>query len=133
MITITYTHHRNIGDIYFEGGWTGILYIDTTPKGSGVKYISNVETKNGLEIVKSNIVQEEHTARFVISETLVKVMQKLPLLSSLYIEVDSLGNDKVYNLKFEVVNWIGGGAYALCKMTYAIHTFVNKNASIAYT
>lgn len=133
MMTITYTHHRNIGDIYFEGGWTGILYIDVTPKGSGIKYISNIDNKNGLDIVKSNIVQEEHTARFIASETMIKVMQKLPLLSSVHIEVDSLGNNKVYNLKFDVSNWIGGGAYAQCELKYAIHTFVNKNASITYT
>ena len=130
MITITYTNHRNIGNIYFEGGWTGILYLDTTPKASDVKYISNVEVKNGLNIVKSKIVQEENIIRFVASETMVRVLQKLPLCSNVNIEVDDLGSNKVFNLRFEVVSWIGGGAYAQCKLTYVIDTFVNKNASI---
>jgi hypothetical protein len=130
MITITYTNHRNIDNIYFEGGWTGILYLDNTPKASDVKYISNVEVKNGLDIVKSKIVQEEHIIRIVASETMVKVMQKLPLCSDVNIEVDDLGSNKVFNLRFEVSSWIGGGAYAQCKLTYVINTFVNKNASI---
>ena len=128
MIRIEYTNNRNIGDIYFEGGWTGVLYIDTTPKASDVKYINNVETRNGLEITKSKIVQEEHIARFIASEPLVRVLQKLPLMSSVNIEVDDLGNNKVYNLKFEVANWIGGGAYAQCSLKYVIETHVNKNA-----
>ncbi len=132
MIRVEYSHHRNISDIYFEGGWTGILYIDTTPKGSGIKYISNVETKNGLDITKSKIVQEEHTARFIASETLIKVLQKLPLLSDINIEVDSLGSDKVYNLKFDVTSWIGGGAYGQCELKYVVNNYVNKNASINY-
>jgi hypothetical protein len=130
MITITYTNHRNIDNIYFERGWTGILYLDNTPKASDVKYISNVEVKNGLDIVKSKIVQEEHIIRIVASETMVKVMQKLPLCSDVNIEVDDLGSNKVFNLRFEVSSWIGGGAYAQCKLTYVINTFVNKNASI---
>ena len=132
MLRITYGHHRNIGDIYLEGGWEGKLYLDTTPKGSGIKYIANVETKDGLEITKSKVVQEEHTARFIASETMVKVMQKLPLMSSVLIDVDSLGEDKVYNLKFDVTSWIGGGAYAQCTLKYVIKTFVDKNASINY-
>jgi len=130
MITITYTNHRNIDNIYFEGGWTGILYLDTTPKASDIKYISNVEVKNGLNIVKSKIVQEENIIRFIASETMVRVLQKLPLCSNVNIEVDDLGSNKVFNLRFEIVSWIGGGAYAQCKLTYVIDTFVNKNASI---
>ncbi len=130
MIKITFTHHRNIDDIYFAGGWTGIIYLDTTPKGSDIKYISNVENKNGVDIVKSKIVQEEHIIRFVASESMVRVMQKLPLLSDVKITVDDLNEDKVYNLKFEADSWVGGGAYSQCKLIYAINTYVSKNATI---
>lgn len=130
MVKIEYGNNRNIGDIYFEGGWKGLFYIDTTPKANDIKYINDIETKNGVEITKSRIVQAEHTMRFIAGETMINVMQKLPLLSDVKITVDSLEENKVYNLKFEVVNWIGGGAYAQCKLTYAINTYVNKNASI---
>lgn len=130
MVKIEYTHHRNIDNIYFEGGWTGILYLNTTPKGNDVKYISNVEDKNGINIVKSKIVQETHTIRFIAPETQVRVLEKLPLMSDVKITVDDLGENQVYNLDFEITGWIGGGAYAQCKITYAIHTYVDKNASI---
>ncbi len=130
MIKILYSNHRNIDNLYFAGGWTGILYLNTVPKGSGIKYISEVENKNGVDIVKSKIVQEEHTIRFIASETMVRVLQKLPLFSDVKVTVDSLEENKVYNLKFEVGGWIGGGAYAQCVLTYAIETFVTKNAQI---
>ena len=130
MIKIVYSNTRDIETIYFEGGWTGTLYIDTTPKGSEVKYISNVETKNGVDIVKSKIAQQEHQARFIASESLVQVLQKLPLLNDVRITVDSMKENKVYNLSFEITNWIGGGAYAQCILKYAIKTFVNKNAAL---
>jgi hypothetical protein len=130
MVKIEYGHHRNIGDIYFEGGWIGVLYIDTTPKANDIKYISDVETTNGIDITKSKIVQEEYTMRFIASENMVKVLQKLPLLSNVKITVDSFEENKVYNLKFKVTGWIGGGSYAKCEMNYVINTFVNKNATI---
>ena len=130
MTTITYTNNRNIDIIYFEGGWTGTLYLDTTPKASDVKYISNVEVKNGLDIVKSKIVQEEHIIRFVAGETMIKVLEKLPLCNDVNIEVDDLGSNKVFNLRFEITSWIGGGAYGQCKLTYVINNYVHKNASI---
>lgn len=130
MIKIEYSNHRNIDNIYFEGGWVGKIYLDTVPKADDIKYISEVETKNGIEIPKSKIVQEEYIARFIAGETQVRVLQKLPLMSSVLITVDDIEEKKVYNLRFEVASWIGGGAYAQCKLTYAIETFVNKNASI---
>lgn len=130
MVKIVYGNNRNINNIYFEGGWEGVFYLNTTPKGSDIKYINDIDTKNGVEITKSRIVQEEHTLRFNASESMIGVMQKLPLLSNVKITVDSSDEHKVYNLKFEVVKWIGGGAYAQCKLTYVIQTYVNKNASI---
>ncbi len=130
MIKLLYSNHRNIGNIYFDSGWEGILYLDAIPKASDIKYISEVEEKNGLEIVKSKIVQEEHIVRFLAGETMVKVLQKLPLMSTVEITVDDFDSDKVYNLRFEVDNWLGGGAYAKCKLTYVIETYVNKNATI---
>jgi len=130
MIKISYSNSRDIEDIYFEGGWTGILYIDTTPKASDIKYISNVETKNGREIVKSKIVQEEHQARFIASESLIRVMQKLPLMDDVRVQVDDQEENKVYNTTFEVGNWIGGGAYAQCTLKYSIKVFINKNAKL---
>ena len=130
MVKIEYSNTRNIGNIYFAGGWAGIIYIDTTPKAGEVKYISNVEMKNGVEIPKSRIVQHVHSMRFVASENMVRVLEKLPLLSTVNITVDDFDEDKVYNTKFEIVNWIGGGAYALCSLTYNVNTYVNKNASI---
>lgn len=130
MVRIAYTNNRNIGNIYFEGGWEGVFYLNTVPKGGEPKYINDIETKNGVEITKSRIVQKEYTIRFVAGETMVSVMEKLPLLSDVRITVDSMEENKVYNLKFEVTKWIGGGAYAQCKLTYAIQTYVNKNASI---
>jgi len=130
MVKITYTNNRDVDNLYFTGGWTGILYFDTVPKAGDVKYISNVEVKNGIDITKSKIVQEEHSIRLVASETMIKVLQKLPLFSDVNITVDSMEENKVYNLKFEIVKWIGGGSYAQCRMTYVIHTYVNKQASI---
>jgi len=130
MIKISYSNSRDIEDIYFEGGWTGILYIDTTPKASDIKYISNVETKNGREIVKSKIVQEEHQVRFIASESLIRVMQKLPLMDDVRVQVDDQEENKVYNTTFEVGNWIGGGAYAQCTLKYSIKVFINKNAKL---
>ena len=130
MVEITYGHHRDIDNIYFAGGWQGVLYLDTTPKASDVKYISNVETKNGIDIVKSSIMQEEHILRFVAGESMIKVLQLLPLLSSVIIKVDDFEENKVYNLRFEIVKWIGGGSYAQFKLTYIIHNYVNKNVTI---
>lgn len=130
MVKIVYGHHRDINDIYFQGGWQGILYLDTVPKGSDVKYISEVEEKNGKEIIKSKISQEIHTLRFIASETMVRVLQKLPLLSNVLVTVDDFDEDKVYNLTFEVSEWLSGGAYAKCVMTFAINTYINKNAEI---
>ena len=130
MVRIKYGNSRNIRDLYFAGGWEGEFYIDTTPKGGDIKYINDVETKNGIEITKSKVVQEEHTMRFIAGETMINVLQKLPLLNNIKIKVDDLQEDKVYNFKFEVTNWIGGGAYAQCKITYAIKTYVDKNATI---
>lgn len=127
MIKILYTNNRDIDNIYFSGGWEGIIYLDTTPKAGDIKYINNVEVKNGVDIPKSRIVQEEHSIRFVASETMIRVLQKLPLLSDVRITVDDLEENKVYNLRFEVVDWIGGGAYAQCRLIYAIHTYINKN------
>lgn len=131
MIKLTYSHNRNIDNIYFEGGWEGTLYFDTVPKGNGVKYISDVEQKNGIDIVKSKIVQEEHIIRVIVSEPMTRVLQKIPLCNDVRITVDDFEENKVYNFTFEIINWIGGGAYAQVKMTYAIHTFVNKNATIS--
>ncbi len=130
MVRIAYSNNRNINNIYFEGGWEGVFYLNTTPKGEDIKYINDIETKNGVEITKSRIVQSEHILRFVAGETMIKVLQKLPLLSDVRITIDSLEENKVYNTKFEITKWIGGGAYAQCTMTYAINTYVNKNASI---
>ena len=130
MVRIRYSNNRNIGNIYFEGGWQGVFYLNTTPKGEDIKYINDIETKNGIEITKSRIVQSEYTLRFIAGETMIKVMQKLPLLSDVRITVDSFEENKAYNTKFEVVKWIGGGAYAQCRITYAVQTYVNKNASI---
>jgi len=130
MIKISYSNHRNIEDIYFDAGWTGIIYLNTTPKAGDVKYINNIEVKNGVDIPKSKISQQEHSIRFVAGETMINVIEKLPLFSDVNITVDSMESNKVYNLKFEITNWIGGGAYAQCRLVYAIKTFVNKNASL---
>jgi hypothetical protein len=130
MIKIEYSHHRDIDNIYFEGDWAGRMYINNTPKAGDIIYINNVENKNGVEITKSRIVQQEHSVRFVASSTMITVLQKLPLLSDVRFTVDSLEENKVLNLKFEIVNWLGGGAFALCKMSYTVYTYVSKNASI---
>jgi hypothetical protein len=130
MVKIEYGNNRDIGNIYFAGGWVGILYFDTTPKAGDIKYISNVEMKNGIEIPKSKIVQHVHSIRFVASETMIDVLEKLPLLSNVTIKVDDFSEEKVYNLKFEIVSWLGGGAYGQCRLTYVVNTYVNKNASI---
>ena len=130
MILIKYKHHRNIDNIYFVGGWQGSMYINTTPKASELKYIANVEVKNGVEITKSKIIQEEHTIRFIASDTMIMVLQKLPLLSDVRIAVGSFDEDKVYNLKFDIKSWLNGGSYAQCTLTYAIKTYADKNATI---
>ena len=130
MTRIEYGNNRDIENIHFEDGWVARLYIDATPKAADVKYITDVETKNGIDITKSRVVQEQHILRFICSETMVKVLQKLPLMSNVKIKVDNFEENKVYNVSFDVTNWIGPGAYAQCKLTYVIKNFVNKNASI---
>jgi len=127
MIKISYGNSRDIGNIYLSSGWMGEFYIDATPKAPDVRYISETEEKNGIDIVKSKIVQEVHTVRFMASEAMVNVMQKLPLFNNVLVTVDDLEENKVYNLRFNVSNWYSGGAYAMCDLKYAINTFVNKN------
>ncbi len=130
MLKIEYSHLRDIDNIYFEGGWAGRMYINNTPKAGDIVYINNVEVKNGVEITKSRIVQQEHSMKFVASATMIAVLQKFPLLSDVRFTIDSLEENKVLNLKFEIVNWLGGGSFALCGMTWAIYTYTNKNAII---
>lgn len=127
MIRIVYGHHRDIDNIRFESGWLGRLYLKTQPKGAEVKYINDVEEKNGIEITKSRISQNVYTARFVASEAKIKVLQKLPLLSDVRVKVDDFEENKVYNFKFDVITWMSGGSYANCEIKYVIETFVNKN------
>lgn len=130
---ITYTHHKDVSNISFTDGtasgksdWTGYFYIPFIPKGNDVKYIEEIAEKNGMEIRKSSIVQEVRTLRFIASAPMIKSFQKIPMFSTVKVKVSSFDEEQVRNMKFSIENWLGGGAYAMCKFTYVVQNYVSK-------
>ena len=130
---ITYTHHKDIDTISFSAGgaggspnWEGQFYLPYVPKGNEVRYITEIEEKNGIEIKKSSVVQEVRVIRFMASEAQIRSYQKLPLLSDVRFKVGELDEERARNVKFSVDNWLGTGAFAMCKIEYIVQNYVSK-------
>ena len=130
---ITYKHHKDVDTISFTTGgasgasnWSGQFYLPYVPKGNEVRYVSEIEEKNGIEIPKSSVVQEVRVIRFVANEAMIRSLQKLPLFSDVRFKVGELDEERARNVKFSIDNWLGTGAFAMCKLEYVIQNYVSK-------
>ncbi len=130
---IVYTNYKDVNNISFTDGtsngssdWEGQFYIPYVPKGNDVRYIDEIEERNGIEIKKSMVVQEVKVLRFIASEPQIRSLQKLPMVSSVKVKVGSFDEETALNVKFSIDNWIGSGAFAMCKIEYIIHNYVSK-------
>ena len=133
---IKYSNYKDVNNISFTDGtssntsdWHGYFYLPYIPKGNDVKYIEEIEDRNGVEIKKSSIVQEVKTIRFMASEPQIRTLQKLPLFTDVRIKTGSFDEQVARNVKFSVDSWLGSGAFAMCKIEYAVNIYVNKATS----
>lgn len=130
---ITYTHYKDIGNISFTDGtynnvsnWSGEFYLPYVPKGNDVRYVEEIEERNGIEIKKSVVVQEVKTIRFMASEPQIRSLQKLPMMSEVKVKVADMTEEVARNVKFSIDTWLGTGAFAMCKLEYVSNNYVNK-------
>jgi hypothetical protein len=133
---IKYSHYKDVENISFTTGtssntvdWHGYFYIPYVPKGNDVKYIEEIEDRNGVEIKKSSIVQEVKTIRFMASEPQIRSWQKLPMFSDIRIKSGDLTEEVARNFKFSIDSWLGSGAFAMCKIEYTTNIYVSKTTS----
>ncbi len=127
MIKLRFYNEKDLFNICYQTGWEQVVYIDGTIQQPDVKHIDIVETRDGIEIPKSQITQELYKLRFLAPEFIWRALKNIHQHS--FVEITMANGEIVEpdNVRLEKPAWVEGGIYAVCELEFVIETVIRRN------